>query len=352
MSYSCGAETGVPDLARPLPQLLSIHDLAGRPAPRYVVEGLIVEKSIAFICSTPGVGKTFVAMDMAMAVALGNPWHGLKTRPGAVYYVMAEGASSKRARALAERHKVNQDDVNLYFFDGAIHLNNASEVNDLVQFLSDGDRQPPAVVIVDTLACSIPGVEENSARQMGLVLKNLGRIRDATGAAVLVLHHFAKASGGARGSSAISGGADTILELHRSKDRLKLQVRKQRDDILLPAVFFSLRQWKLADGVTSCVVVPAELAQPAQLGGHGGNGSGELGSPSNDAVANRLKVLRAYQAAEGRRTTREEIGSKLGVGTRTVARARSHLVKAGYLEGNAVTPSGRQWMERLEEADV
>ena len=37
-------------------------------------------------------GKTFVALDMALSIAKGLPFHGLPTKQGAVAYIAGEGA--------------------------------------------------------------------------------------------------------------------------------------------------------------------------------------------------------------------------------------------------------------------
>ncbi|MGJ0502297.1 MAG: AAA family ATPase [Methylocystis sp.] len=45
-------------------------------------------------------GKTFVPLDMAMAVATGHPWNGKAVKRGLVVYIAAEGGAAARARAL------------------------------------------------------------------------------------------------------------------------------------------------------------------------------------------------------------------------------------------------------------
>jgi hypothetical protein len=89
----------------------------------------------------------------------------------------------------------------------------------------------PVLVVVDTLARCMLGVDENSARDVGLVVDGLDLIRrSADGATVLAVHHSGKdGSQGARGSSALRGAVDTELELTASGARLVLKVSKQKD---------------------------------------------------------------------------------------------------------------------------
>ncbi len=50
-------------------------------------------------------------------------------------------------------------------------------------------RVRPVLVVFDTLHRCAPGLEENSNKEAGEVFGVFQAIRDATGAAVLVLHH-------------------------------------------------------------------------------------------------------------------------------------------------------------------
>src|SRR5438034_1345408 len=71
------------------------------------------------------------------------------------------------------------------------------------------------LVGVDTLARCFVGGEENSAKDMGLFVAGLDRLRAATGAAVLVVHHTGRESGRERGSTALSGAVDTLMVIER-----------------------------------------------------------------------------------------------------------------------------------------
>jgi hypothetical protein len=83
--------------------------------------------------------------------------------------------------------------------------------------LLDGD--PADLVIFDTLANLWPVRDENSAAEVGAALSQFHRI--TSGRAVLAVHHLRKSDGaegtGSRGSGALAGFADIILELRRQK---------------------------------------------------------------------------------------------------------------------------------------
>ena len=112
-----------------------------------------------------------------------------------------------------------------------------------VQFLDRGDidallaairegcgPEPPALIVVDTLARSFVGGEENSAKDAGQFIEACGRLQEATGAAVLLLHHVAKATGTMRGSTAFHGAMDVVLETRKAGRRGGAERDRAGDD--------------------------------------------------------------------------------------------------------------------------
>ena len=60
-------------------------------------------KAVMVLGTTSGAGKSFMALDMAGAIARGLPWRGKKTKQGRVVYIAAEGAGGTlRGRARCE----------------------------------------------------------------------------------------------------------------------------------------------------------------------------------------------------------------------------------------------------------
>ena len=59
------------------------------------------EGALSVIYGESNSGKTFVTLDMAMAVATGEPWNGKATKRGLVVYVAAEGGKRIMRRLAA-----------------------------------------------------------------------------------------------------------------------------------------------------------------------------------------------------------------------------------------------------------
>lgn len=122
------------------------------------------------------------------------------------------------------------------------------------------------------------GANENSPDDMGNLVRNCDRIREATGAHVLLIHHSGKdASKGARGHSLLHAAVDTAIEISRDGKNgiIAAHVRKQRELDCSGAFAYTLKPMLLGYNqrgkpVTSCVVehvdaAPADSANPTRL---------------------------------------------------------------------------------------
>ena len=73
-----------------LDQRRGVVDAAGRVSRR----SDLPERSFTMMYGAPGTGKSFLAIDMALSVANGLPWHGYETKQGAVLYIAGEGVAA------------------------------------------------------------------------------------------------------------------------------------------------------------------------------------------------------------------------------------------------------------------
>jgi predicted ATP-dependent serine protease len=136
---------------------------------------------------------------------------GAARGPGPVLYVAAEGASGLSPRVAAWEYAWQAGRARgLTVWPEPVKLLERPRVDDLVALVrEDGYR----LVVVDTLARSLIGADENSARDVGLAVDAADRVKRATGCTVLLVHHTGKDRTTVRGSSALEAGVDTVYAL-------------------------------------------------------------------------------------------------------------------------------------------
>jgi hypothetical protein len=206
-----------------------VSDLENIPAPSWLIDGILADGH-GSLYGPSGTGKSFLAIDWAACIATGQPWLGRTSHPGRVVYVAAEGVRGllKRVRAWETEHGCDVGD-RLGFIPQAINLLDADDfhrANRTLTALPDVD-----LLIVDTFARSMPGGDENSSKDVGLVIARVDQLRAIHGSAALLIHHTGKDKArGERGSSALRGAMDQLLSLDGNHERLRLTCEKQKDD--------------------------------------------------------------------------------------------------------------------------
>jgi hypothetical protein len=215
------------------------YEITRIPARQWLVTDMLYQQSLAVVYGPPGAGKSLLSVDLALSVVTGRDWLGYPTSQGKVLYVVAEGASGtgKRLEAWLTHHGVSQDSISdLQWLTMPANLIEPVET-DAFGVLIEEHR--PKLVVIDTLARSMVGGEENSAKDMGRVVATLDRLREMSDACVLVVHHTGKdATKGARGSSSLYGAADTMLEVGGMPAHGGVvSSEKQKDCALAPPVW-------------------------------------------------------------------------------------------------------------------
>jgi hypothetical protein len=187
------------------------NEVENLPTPEWLIDGIMTRGSFVVLYGTPGVGKTFTALDQAGAVASGHKWQGHNTHKGLVVYVAAEGVGDLGLRHEALRIGRDLDDIpDLGYITEPVNLYSDHDIGYLLDLL---DGRAPALIVFDTLARSMDGGDENFAKDMNAVIKHVDRLRQETGATVMLLHHPGQDTSRERGSTALKGAADVVIKL-------------------------------------------------------------------------------------------------------------------------------------------
>ena len=231
----------------PTPQLLNIEawDTIKDEPVEWIIDNVLPNKGFCALYGPPGSYKSFIALDIAEAVATGRNWMGNQvTSPGAVLYIAGEGHGGIGARIKA--CKINhqtKDGAQIYVIRYQLNLRSSADDFNLlmesIDALLDRTGIELRLVQIDTLARAFGGGNENDSQDMGAFIHNCGRLQRKLDCALMVLHHSGKdATKGLRGHSSLLGAVDTQLELQKLvTDDLKegvagtgiLTISKQKD---------------------------------------------------------------------------------------------------------------------------
>ena len=183
-------DTAGVDSGRPLPGI----DLAALdrpvPEPDWLVPGRIIRGTLTILGARPGIGKSWIAQDLAVALCTPRPWLGQQIdEPARVLYIDAENgtdlALERLQRLGASSHALGG---RLHYTTASITLPSAPAVAQLVATL---EAHKPDLVVVDTLASVAPSAERDTEASADFLTAVWHLARDH-GAAMLLLHHLRK----------------------------------------------------------------------------------------------------------------------------------------------------------------
>lgn len=245
------------------------EDVELDPEAEWLVDGVLPDNALSAIWGEPGSGKSFMALDIALAVAAGGDWFGRACGEGGVAYLAAEGGRGVKKRLIAYRNRHGARNLPFALIPAALDLcTKDHETEALISELEGVQgmlRVPLRLVVIDTLSRTMGGGNENDSQDMGALIRNADRIREATGAHVMFVHHGGKDKDKkTRGHSSLYGALDTAIEVTASEvsGLRTARIRKQKDGEDGITFTFRLDVETVAKTdtgeITSCVVVPEE----------------------------------------------------------------------------------------------
>jgi hypothetical protein len=250
-------------------RLVRYDDMQPQLAGGYFIKHLLGSTGMAVLYGAPGSGKTFFALWIGLSVAAEQLFFGRRVRPGGVLYIAAEAGRSIENRVAAAKQKFPKG-LPFAAITSPIDLcKDDADLNRLIAQIEATELgMPIRFIIIDTLSRVLAGGNENGPEDMGALVGNLDRLREATGAFVLLVHHSGKdLARGARGHNLLLAATDTEMEAAHDKDTgtHTARVTKQRDYSTEGSFTFKLRQVDLGldedgDPVTSCVIEETDAA--------------------------------------------------------------------------------------------
>ena len=245
-----------PPKPEPRYKLLGSADLHALPPLQWRVRGVLPADGLAGLYGPSASGKSFLALDMAAAIAEGSRWFDCRVESAPVVYAALEGEAGFKLRAQAwEAHKGRTLPAGLSMVLQPFKLTEPDDVRDMAAVVPAG-----AVVFLDTLNRAAPTADENSSKDMGEILEAAKRLQTLIGGLVVLVHHTGKdATKGLRGHSSLFAAMDAAVEVSRDGDRREWKVAKAKDGADGDAHPFRLEVKTLGidlyeEPITSCVV--------------------------------------------------------------------------------------------------
>ena len=190
----------------------------------FVVDTLI-SPGLHILAGSPKVGKSWLALWLAVTVAKGEPVWGLPVKQGTTLYLCLEDSQLRIQNRLFD---VTEDaPPSVHFCTESRILGDGLE-EQLRQFLAE--HPDTSLVIIDTLQMIRDTTYDNTYANDYRDLSALKRLADAHGIAILLIHHLRKEKADdvfnrISGTTAISGAVDasfTLVEEQWGSGRARL----------------------------------------------------------------------------------------------------------------------------------
>ena len=206
-------ETRKPRWPLPIP----VTELPDRgPAVDWILHGMIAAGHITLISALFKSGKTTLESHLLRSLQCGHEFIGRQTRQCRTLIVSEESQGTWRLR----RDALGLDDHLHLLCRPMFAKPSFPEWREFLDYITEIAVGNFDLVIFDTLGAFAPWRNENDAAEAQATLTPFFQLTEA-GLAVVLFHHFGKSDGtegrAARGSTAIGGAVDVMLELRRYK---------------------------------------------------------------------------------------------------------------------------------------
>jgi hypothetical protein len=227
---------------RPLPVEPAWRLAERAPELRWLVAHLWSQDAVGIVGGEPKCCKSFLALDLAVAVAAGVPClrRFAVSDPGRVLLYAAEDAHPivrRRLEGIAVAAGVDLRDLDIQVITApTLRLDIAADRVSLQETVA---RLQPRLLILDPFV-RLHRIDENASGEVAPLLAYLRELQRRYGLAVLVVHHAKKGAGHVRAGQALRGSSefhawgDSNLYLRRDGDTLALTVEHRAAPALKP----------------------------------------------------------------------------------------------------------------------
>ena len=184
----------------------------------------ILPQGLTLVCSTPKMGKSWLALDLCLSICNGTPFLGHTTKKGDCLYLALEDNQHRLKERMNKLLGYNNAPANLIY---SIDCNNLA--NGFINQLENILKEKPSinVIVIDTLQ-RVRGISKCTSiyAQDYEDLSKIKKFADEHKLCVVVIHHTRKGNDitdifeKVSGTNGITGTADTTWIIHK-KDRFQ-----------------------------------------------------------------------------------------------------------------------------------
>ena len=203
-------------------KVMSFHDIVNdesEPPPPIIDDGVLLDRSLLIIVGQPKANKSFLALNMGVAIASGTDFAGFSVvDKHRVLFLSAEGGYySNRERIKTITADIDGADLQEIYFSIKIVPDLESDADDAI-FKECIEKYNPKVLILDPFI-RFHTADENSSSSMSNIFAKIRKLIDGHDIAVILVHHEGKnASKGGRGSSVIHAEYDSCIKIKKQKN--------------------------------------------------------------------------------------------------------------------------------------
>lgn len=186
----------------------------------WVVEGIAARGSVSVLYGEPGIGKSYLALAFAGALASGSKVAGIPCKQSGAILVDAENSEEELTRRMLGLGSFNGQCgsfFQVYSPEPGTSIDNPGNLGAIGNAIVD---QHASLVVLDSLSALWPYGDENDRVAVTALFTELNMIARHYNAAVLVLHHTNR-EGQFRGSGAMKAMSDVFIEMGRWRKDLQ-----------------------------------------------------------------------------------------------------------------------------------
>ncbi len=218
--------------------LVAAHPRLRRP----VIHGLLREGETMNIIASPKTGKSWLTLDLAIAVATGRPWLGCyATEPGDILIMDNElhrETSAHRIPKVAGARRVAMREIGR-----RIHIDNLRgrlrDINKLAPYFEALEPGRFKIIVLDAFYRFMPeGGDENDNGAMANIYNRIDGFANGLGCCFVLIHHSTKGSQSSKSVTDVGAGAGA--QSRATDTHLVLRPHEEKGVVVLDA---AVRSW-------------------------------------------------------------------------------------------------------------